>query len=325
MRNRFRLFAVMLISLCLLTGCTNSLSETPPTISQPTETVPEDTTESQPVKMDIEDLIWKIQNATATAYAPSYTQHMRMDMRVGTPGFSMRIAFSRTSNVMLSHYPVGVYIDTDSVIILADNEITDGTISYIRAEEGIPVSYTYSKTGEFWYKYQIGETPSSVVRNYSVGGYPNYADKDQISLAAETEIVDGKEAYVLCFTQDARDLLYLLEDALNAIYGDIQVDVENVDAISMTTYYYIDAETFVPIGQKVNAEEMDEILKQILGQIQVEGGSSDVEVQIEVTELYAETWDLCYDPVTIPEVPEEAIEECEKDIAQQIQEQGTSI
>lgn len=328
-----RIFITIFLLLSLLTGCTGHLSENaapstePATLTtQPTEPpTTEPATEpptAAPAKRPLtaQSLFYKAK-AAAPDPATQYRTGETIILRAGANGITVQTDISKTMQVFLSQDPFAIFAQTDTVSTMMGVEVKQTLQEYYRQEgedivyycdieqldltvrEVLPEQlYPPIDTEEF----PDVEIPTNTEWLFTVNsknGYPPEAYAQYMELEPETQMLDGTEVYVLKYEQNG---LWLFD-----FTGDAAIDAD-LSSIRIPTTWYIDAETFMPIKQEFTMTDLDSVATAAMVEflnIQLPENAADLE--LEIVEYTYTLTDMCFDPVDVPDVPEEVVSDAQ--------------
>lgn len=328
MKTSFKLLA-LLLTIALLTGCSSSpqaesaiptedtaaASEaTAPSTEPPTEPPTEAPTERELTAFEI---FFKCKAAAPNA-ATSYTTSEHVIIRTGSNGITLCLDTTMDKSVFLSEDPFAIHICTDMITTMPGMEITQTVREYYLQEDEVPVYYAdFEQLGysvrtvlpdrlypeidsEEIPEDELPTTTQWLFATNSEQGYPpeNYAE--YIELEPETQMIDGREAYVLRYEQSALWLFGFTHDA--AVDADLA-------SIRIPTYWYIDKETFMPIKREFTMTDLNPLTTAAMVKLLNIQLPEDVTgLELEITEYTYVLKDMTFEPVDIPEVPQEVID-----------------
>lgn len=305
----FKKYFALLLALCLLTGCTPGTEETLPETTA--ETMIEETiltVPTQPAKMDAAKLLWEACKAVKNRFATQYIHSLSVDTRIGTSGISMRMGLELERDVSMSNSPFSLFVSSKTNMIMADAEISESTQFYCRKEDSLLTAYLHLDSMDVWLRSQSEEQPSSVLRNYWLTGYPAGPETDALTVAEETQYLDGREVYAMSYVVSGATHAAYLYDALEAFLGPVSLAELDLSVVELPTTYYIDAQTFYPVQIVMEFHGIDQLIRQIL---QTQGTSLPngdmVEPLVEVSKYRLEIRNISYEEVDVPQVPEEGV------------------
>lgn len=226
----------------------------------------------------------------------------------------MRLGMNLKMDVVMSSYPFALFVETRTDLIMADAELSETTQFYCRNEEGALTGYMHLDALDLWLRSQSEEPPSSLLRVYWLKGYPSGLGSDELVLEEDTQLLDGRDVYVMSCNYSGSDVPWYLYESLEPFVGAVSLAGLDLSVVQIPTSYYIDAETFLPVQMEMEFEGMDLLLKQIL---ETQSGNLQIgempEALVEVSEYRKVISGICYDAVEVPQVPEEGVRRSTED------------
>ena len=120
--------------------------------------------------------------------------------------------------------------------------------------------------------------------------------------------MNGREAYKLSFTLTGEEL----QNSINGMAGmeDLMAEagMEDLDmsSLAVPTTYYVDAETYLIVGMEMSIEGMDEMLSDMMEELMAAEGE-EYSMSFKLGKCNMIYSNISYDPVEIPELPEEVL------------------
>lgn len=317
---------VLLFILALLTGCTGSKQpEAVPSTEPPTEVPITEATEP-PTEAPTERALSAFEifnkcNAAAPDLATQYTTNETLHMRTGAAGVTMELDISVNTQAKLSREPFAINIQSETFTTMIGMEVEQTAREYYRKEgedivsyfdiEQLGLSFREVLPKELYPEVDKEEFPEMYfpldeeylfVMNSEYACPPdNYAE--YMDLEPETQIINGREVYVLRYEQTALWLFGSTGDgAIDADLGDIRIP----------TYWYVDAETFMPIKLEYTLKDLDPLVTAAMVKllnIQLPENAGDL--MLEISEYTYTLTDMGFDPVEVPDIPEEILQRAE--------------
>jgi len=298
--RKLRLFILVLILSMLLSGCqfflpffylNVSRQEEPPEQTQP-QTLP--IGEDIPPHLDAEDIYYRAKFAVDDR-AYQYAESTTFDLLCQDEDLQYPMQLSYERQVVLSPEDCAVNVTTE---ITVDSFQDEPHIyqEYYRDEEGRLIYYAADSFTNEYIREEIPleeYTPYAVIYDFTLTGCPYYPD--EITLEPQTKILDGREVYVLTYPQPA---LYAFGSTGNAVTD------EALFFRTIPTTWYVDTETYLPVKQEFVLIQVDDLLWQV---INGRYGLTDPEIIVTLEKL---SWSYVYnsyDPVDVPEIPEETL------------------
>ena len=329
MKHICRLLCLLLV-LVLLTGCNGkavaSVSPAPseettaPTTlatEPPTEPPTEAPTERRLTAFDI----YFKAKAAAPDPATGYTVREKVLLRTGANGMTIELDMTNTTQAQLSRDPFAIHRQKDTFATMMGVEIEQSVREYYRQEgedmvyycdlEQLGMTFREVLPRKLYSEEEIAEYPELdipldaeyLIDLNSHNGYPleNYAE--YIELEPQTQTLDGREVYVLCYQQTALWLFGFTEDAaVDADLGDIRIP----------TYWYVDAETFMPVKTEYTMTDLDPMVTAAMVSILNIQLPEDVTgLELEIVEYTHTLENMTFDPVEVPEIPQEILDRAE--------------
>jgi len=305
--KRLQILISLLLILLLCTGCTKKLPiiESEPTehvIEAPTEAPTETPTEA-PAKpmLSAEDIYWRSKFAAGEG-AWQYSTNVTLNLRIGAAGVYMRSDMSSTSHIVMSSDPCAVNLKTDLFYTLMDMEVEQTIHEYYRDEDGKLICYYNIEQLDVAGREEIileDLTPYAIILDYAIWGYP-YALPQDLEVEEETQMLDGKEVYVLTYSQTAMDVFTMLNQE--------ELDPQ-LAQVSIPTTWYVDAESFLPVEISFSLDEVDDLVASALisyANIMLPANPEE-EIDIQINSFSYRYYAMGFDPVEVPQIPEDVI------------------
>lgn len=311
-----------LLVLLILTGCTSRTQAEPiPATTTPTEALTTEATEP-PTEAPTEraltafEIFYKAKAAAPEA-ATQFTTNEEISLRTSANGITLDIEYDIQKQTALSSDPFAINICSKYFGTMTGMEIEQTIREYFRKEgedivyyvdiEQIDWSLREVLPQQLYPEIDTEEFPDVdilsneewLLATSSVQGYPpeNYAQ--YMDLEPETQIIDGREVYVLRYRYSA---LWLF-----GATGNASVDA-NLGAIQIPTYWYVDAETFMPIKKEFTLQDLDPLVTAAMVDfLNIQLPEDVTDLELEITEYTYTLTDMVFDPVDIPEIPEDII------------------
>lgn len=250
-------------------------------------------------KMTAGKLVVKTAAALAETPMTSARMEAELEMSAGVLGVSLETGMAVNMDLVMSAEPYRAYLDTELVMSIFGQDLSQTMQTYIQSEGDALTTYTYAGRG--WTKTVLEPSARETGGQLDLE-WLKAKPVEELTLEEETRTVDGREVYVLSCTINGAELQQLLETMGNAgVSGETDISVLSVPAV-----FYIDAETFLPVRLELELRGMNEIVSEMIGKA-LEFDLSTLGLELEIDEVRILCRDLGYDPVEVPAVPQEAI------------------
>lgn len=288
MKKRLFSLLILFVLIFTLSACTNNDPVPSTSIpTEPSETVPEKLTAVQIAEL--------MEQALAKEPASKLSMVMDMTLSMQVEGIDpMEMTMKTTTQMTLSQEPVSSHILAAVDVSIAGEGGTTTTETYTVLENGELVSYVCSEG--IWIKVPTGQTADDLTAS------PVTFDAANITLDETVTSWNGQS--VLCLkTQITGELVEkALGDTLSGIQenggalGDSADMLEAIDYTKMVCdcTIYLDPETYLPIGQEMTIDGMNEVMAPLY-----EG----LGINVDVSKCAATTTFLSYDAQPVVTVP----------------------
>ena len=301
-----RLLAMILLLGLLLTACGSPEPTEPPT---------------QP-PMTAERLVQEMIAATADNPMTSSTAQMQMDITIAGQGMNMEMNTDMTMVTMASPEPYTAYSEMVISMNMLGEQVNQTTRQYMTEQDGAIVSYVHGEEENTWNKVELDLDTDKLMQesqNY------NYLTQEAgtLQLAETTQMYNEREVYVLRIDLQGQQIQEALAslDSLWELLEDTGVDFD-FSALTMPTVYYVDAETYLPVGMEIDIQGMGEMMTGMLGSMI---GSLPEGMEIDIPTFKMTYTEMGYGPVEIPVVPDEGRMKAEQASFNPDQGDGTYI
>ncbi len=257
--------------------------------------------------MDAKTVAEKMAAAYAETPMTEGDVYMEMPMSMQVEDMTMDMDTSIDMDVKISYDPYAMYSETEMTMTLFGQEINETMYTYSSVENDKVTTYTNS--GESWTRQDMGVSPEEFYGQGS--GYAWLADKaaSELTLEKETQTVDDQKVYVLKCTLTGEEM----QSALNSMGGadtlltdlGLQDGAIDLSSLNVPTVFYIDTNTFLPVKIEMTISGLSDIVNSILGDSlgDLSGGMT-----FTIGDVLVSYSDLDYDPVEVPSVPIEGIQ-----------------
>jgi len=237
------------------------------------------------------------------------TMDMELQMSIVLEGFAIDMDMAMTGDTYASEEPYMSYSDLVLNMTAMGENIVENTKSYTVVEDGKLVTYTYTDSIGQWAKEDTGMDAVSMKEQQMVS-YEFLLNKAESDFVLDSEIynMNGREAYKLSFTLTGEEL----QNSINGMAGmeDLMAEagMEDLDmsSLAVPTTYYVDAETYLIVGMEMSIEGMDEMLSDMMEELMAAEGE-EYSMSFKLGKCNMIYSNISYDPVEIPELPEEVL------------------
>lgn len=289
-----RKITILLMVLLLMTGCSDKGDSAPADADVPVTEVPAAATETLPSEtypqLTADAIYRKMALTVSNKWVLSYSQSAEVIMESADSSYHM----NTTYDVFMNVTPLTIYQESETVADVNSAgmkmNITDKTRIYVGMEGSTHVTYVHGVTYDEWYRYEMEETAGDIMVAYSYFNPVYSTPPEGITVDDEIQIVDDRDAYVLRFTMSGEEAL--------GVY---------TEGVELEYVYYVDAENFMLLKQETVYYGMDQyIMDTIRGVMGTEDiGDENLFTRMEMRETLT---DICFDPVEVPTVPQEGID-----------------
>lgn len=302
-----RLLAMTLLLGLLLTACGSPEPTEPPT---------------EP-PMTAERLVQEVLSATAAKPMTSTTAETQMDITIAGQGITMEMNMDMTMVNMASLEPYTAYSEMVIAMNILGEQTTQTTRQYMREQEGTLVSYVHVEEENSWNKVELNLDTDKLMQESQNYNYLTQATAEELHLAETTQLYNGREVYVLSINlqgQQMQEAMASMESLRELLEG-TGIDFD-FSALTVPTVYYVDAETYLPVGMEMDIQGLGEMMTGMLGSMI---GDMPEGMEIDIPTFKMTYTEMTYDPVEIPAVPDEGRMKAEQASFNPDQGDGTYI
>jgi len=287
--------ALMLVSL---TACGN-----PASIEDESPNLPVVNTEAPDLALDAAGVWEKMSQAVDGRLASSFTATTEMGAKMDTGFMALDTQVSAETDVKLSADPFCYYAATDLKASFFGKEITGAFQMYSQSDEKGLDTWFHMDQKDNWYHYHASMVPVDLLSQYEITGCSGkWVPKD---LTMEEQTLDGAKVYVLTSDFKAEDVL----TAISSPFGDIPFENVDISGLQLTTTYYVDSESFLPVRIEIQYRGMSEVIGDLISRYAGEMmGGKLASMNVEVNTYREVLSNLVYGAVEVPAVPEEGIQ-----------------
>ncbi len=235
---------------------------------------------------------------------------MDMEMSISAQGITVEMAMNSTTDTKASLEPYASYSNTVMTMDMAGQQTTTDSEVYIVMENDTLVSYVHDNSTGQWSRMDSGMGLDDTMVQYTGYDWMEEKTAEELILAKDTQIVGGKETYVLSCTLTGEEM----QMALNGMSGLEDMLAENglgtldYTALNVPTVYYIDVETYLPVQIEMDIEGMSEMMDRLLSSLTGEAeAGTEADMGIDISKVHAVYSNISYEPVEVPALPEEAV------------------
>lgn len=244
---------------------------------------------------------------------------LTLNIAMNSEGFSFDTSISTRKfwESIVAGDPAAGYLKSTTVTSYGDEDDTEEEITFILPQSGELVVYSYDGYSKEWDIYSDFDGEYAAMFSESLDlSFINDIDEKDLTMANQTESVNGSDAYVLSFTLSGDQLSQWGLDIPEIT--DSEVDISE---FSCPIAVCIDTESFRPVRITVKmdalVEPLTENAQDSMGDI-FEGANMEVSIEDVVIDLY-------YNDLKIPELPAEAEESAKLSLYESEQPDGSFI
>lgn len=253
--------------------------------------------------MTAEKLVKEMKSAAEEKTMTQGNAEMEINMEISAQGLSMGMDMGISIELKMSEDPYASYSNMEMRMKLFGQEMTETTKTYTVVESGNVVNYIHRSSTDSWERYDMGIALTDLQNNYV--GYnwisENAAD---ITLAEQTQNVDGYEVYVLKCSISGEDIVGIMKSiqGISGLFEGSTLDGLEFLNVGVPAVFYIDKETYLPIKIEMDVDGFSEIMSGILSGILSEMAPG-LNMEISINEITAVYGNIGYDEIEIPELP----------------------
>ena len=264
-------------------------------------------------KMTIEELYTKMEEAAKTQDKMSAEMlidlELIMDMQAEGVDFSVDMAMGMDGTIKTSVDPYKSHLTgTVSISTMGQKQEMDME-SYSVIENGNVVNYMYNYLDQSWTRQDTHQTADLYAENnFST---ETFMSGDFLKLENKTKKIDGNEVYVVTMKYAGEDLEALMNTMdSSAFMGEtgLSMDSLSFEAMEVLATCYVDTDDFQIVQLEMDLEGLGDMMNDLYQDMLASDQSlgSDVEITVDIPIYHIELKNICYDNVTIPDVPQEA-------------------
>lgn len=298
--KKLRLIILLLVLSMLLSGCQFFLPFFYLNVSTQEETTQQTQPQTLPIGEDVtpqlqaEDIYYRAKFAAGDR-AYQYAESITFDLNCQEEDLQYPMQISYDRQVVLSPEDCAVNVTTEIAFDIFQDE-PQVFQEYYRDEGGRLIYYAADSLTNTYSREEIPleeYSPYAVIYDFTLTGYPAYPD--EITLEPQTKIMDGRQVYVLTYPQPA---LHVFGTSGNAAYD------EKLFFRTIPTTWYVDAESYLPVKQEFILTQVDDLLWQVICS---RYGLAAPDVTLSFEQLSWNCVYTSYEPVAVPEIPEETL------------------
>lgn len=279
----------MLFSLAACGGASDDLAEA---VEQ----------EAKEPAMTADTLLENISDAMAGRELTAAFAEVAMDADITAEGETVNMTMDMALDMICSTNPYAAYMDMDYNISMMGESMEESMEMYMAVEDGMVMTYAYVESYDTWSVTEVGAYDDVVTGAESDYSWLTEKDAAEVTLAEETQTVDGREVYVLDLTitgEQMNEVVGAMEDSL-AEAGMGSMDMTGMD---VPVTLMVDAESFMITQMDVDMMSMEDLMNDMIGSMSGTDTSGTEIVFNEFTYVYS---GMRYDSVEVPAVPDEA-------------------
>lgn len=316
-RKKFMPLLIAAAIAAVLSGCLTQEPDPTPasTTAQSLPTVPTTAAPTEP-EITAHYLASQILLASKDKGVHTMQATVNMDVAFGVSasGFNMDMEMNLDLNMdmCMSNEPFSQYMDMYTTVTFADTITTEHEQTYALLENGTVSTYTYTESLDTWYRTGSDVTPESMPQQEPSYDWLVKKSSDELSVEDGLRRLNGTQVYVLQCTIDGEELQQVMqsvgfsEDSLFS--GDsVTSGEQDLSAICAPTILYIDSESFLPVRIEIDLQGMDSLLDEILGE-DFASLPEGMDWNISIPKFTMIFSDIGYEPVEVPQLPQEAVD-----------------
>ena len=278
---------------------------------------PVDAQEELPVKEVVDNMIEAFQGKTIT----EAELLMDMDFGIEVQGVSMEMETSIEGKIKVSLEPYKAYTELTINANAFGQSESVSSISYIVEEDGKIYNYTNSDEAG-WTKMDSGMDATDVEQALEYGfDWMREKGEDEFSLDEEPHVINGRNAYKVSLVLNGNEMQQAMGNmyGTNKLFADSGLGEIDMSLINTPCSYYVDTENFSILKIEMDIEGMDKLLMDTYANME---GAEEMDINVSIDKCHMVYDKVSYDPVEVPEVPEEALalnesEEIEENISEE--------
>lgn len=227
------------------------------------------------------------------------------DLSMDALGVSAEIGVDLTMDTKFSQDPYRVFMETTVGMTFLGMDFTERSQSYSRLENGNNVTYTHQDSADTWVRQEV-EQPDDATQNIQkdlLELMKKKATTDMV-LAEETQTLDGREVYVLSCTFTGEEIRSLVDEIAQL---EEMLQETDLSTVTVPVMCYIDTKTFLPAKMEMDFLGLNEAIMDTL----IDSMDQDLDflkMDLNIKSIKAVYTDFCYEPIEVPEVPQEALD-----------------
>ncbi len=263
---------------------------------------PVDAQEELSVKEIVDNMIEAFQGKTIT----EAELLMDMDFGIEVQGVSMEMETAMEGRVKVSMEPYKAYTElTINANVFGETESVS-SVSYMVEEDG--KLYTYMNSDETgWTKMDSGMDKEDLEQALEYGfDWLKEKGEDEFSLDEETHVINDRNAYKVSLVLTGNEMQKAMGNmyGANELFADSGLDEIDMSLINTPCSYYVDTENFSILKIEMDIEGMDKLLMDTYANME---GAEEMDINVSMDKCHMVYDKVSYDPVEVPELPEEAL------------------
>lgn len=228
-----------------------------------------------------------------------------LDLKMDAMGVSTVLGMDLGVDAKFSQEPYRQFTETTMKMNILSMEISEKNQSYTHLEDGKKVTYAHQDSLDAWLRHEAEPEDDSV--QSAQKNFQDLIKKKALSdfvLADQTQQLDGREVYVLSCTFTGDEIRSLADD-----FDELEDRFDGVDlsTLSVPVVSYIDVKSFLPVKMEMEFQGLNEALADAVKK-SLDLDMESLKMNVEVTAVKVVCNSFSYDPVDVPEVPQEALD-----------------
>ena len=268
-------------------------------------------------KMTTEKLVLKMVEATGgkmmTQATTTMDLELGMKMTMEQMGLNMDLAMDIAYRMDMKMQPDPYRMYGDITMDMAMERMgqtmneTLNSQTYMELADGKVKNYVYDESTGIWLSEEVdvAEMMDSIAKGMDYSFLKDMIP--EITMDEETQVLNGKEVYVLRMTITGAQMQNAMGGAVDmeSMLGQAGLNGElDFSALEVPTVMYVDATTYLPVKMEMEIIGMGEMMKSMMGQMVGAMDGMGLDISIPVCKVVYEN--IGFDPVEVPEVPAEA-------------------
>ncbi|MBR2890446.1 MAG: hypothetical protein IKC09_09250 [Oscillospiraceae bacterium] len=314
---RWIALAMCVLMLALsLGGCFVSPAPTdpptdPPTLP-PTDPTPPPTDPPLTAETVLEKMKEAIDGRTPHQFHADLDMDMTMSVKADGFRFSVDMGMDLNVDILMNQEPMNMFMEmTMSLDSMGQQQVEQANLYFV-SEDGKNVCYLYSPSMHMWQRVELEDS------DQTGDGSSEPMELPACTLDEQTVSLDQRECYLLRMTLDEDFVSKFIKPITGSgIMPLSSTEEDPAEGARVEIAVYVDAETWLPVQMELDFLGIDDMINELIPEGSGLPGielsmtaqpTADQSMGVQFSTFRLLLKDFGFDPVEVPEVPQEAFE-----------------